>query len=61
MHKLKPKDYLDACYTIDKYIEGYAPRVFGMKGLNTWPTNDPCDPIMPTIIRRAPGRPKIAR
>jgi hypothetical protein len=61
MHKQKPEDYLDSCYTIDKYMEGYAPRVFGMEGLNTWPADDSCDPIMPPVIRRAPSRPKIAR
>ena len=61
MHKQKPDDYLDACYTIDKYMEGYAPRVFSGEGPNTWPVDDPCDPIMPPIVRRAPGRLKIAR
>jgi hypothetical protein len=61
MHKQKSEDYLDACYTIDKYMGGYAPRVFGVEGPNTWPVDDPCDPIMPPIVRRAPGRPNIAR
>ena len=61
MHKQKLEDYLDACYTIDKYMEGYAPRVFGVEGPNTWPANDLCVPIMPLIVRRAPGKLKIAR
>ena len=61
MHKQKPEDYLDACYTIDKYMEGYIPRVFVVEGPNTWPADDPCNPIMTLVIRRASGRPKIAR
>jgi hypothetical protein len=61
LHKEKPEKYVDACYKMEKYMEGYAPRVFGMEGPNTWPTDDPCDPIMPPIVRRAPGRPKITR
>jgi hypothetical protein len=61
MHKQKPKDYLDACYTIDKYMVGYAPRIFGVEGPNTWLADDPCDPIMSLVVRRTLGRPKIAR
>ena len=61
MHKQKPEDYMDACYIVDKYMKGYAPRVFGVERPNTWLADDPCDPIMPPIIRRASGRPKITR
>jgi hypothetical protein len=61
LHKGKPEKYVDACYKMEKYMEGYAPRVYGMEGPNTWPTDDPCDPIMPPIVRRAPSRPKITR
>ena len=32
-----------------------------MEGPNTWPSNDPSDAIIPPVIRRAHGRPKIAR
>jgi hypothetical protein len=61
LHKGKPEKYVDACYKMEKYMEGYAPRVYGMEGPNTWPTDDPCDLIMPPIVRRAPSRPKITR
>jgi hypothetical protein len=61
MHKQKQEEYLDACYKIEKYMERYAPRVFGVEGSNTWPADDLCDPIMPPVVRRAPGKPKIAR
>ena len=57
MHKQKLEDYLDACYTIDKYMKGYAPRIFGVEGPNTWLADDPCDSIMPPIVRRVLGRP----
>jgi hypothetical protein len=46
---------------IDKYMQGYAARVYGMQGPNTWPSDDSCDAILSPIIKRAPGRPKITR
>ena len=61
MHKHKPKAYLDGYYKIEKYMEGYVARVFGVEGPNTWPTDDPCEVILPLVVRRAPGRPKIVR
>jgi hypothetical protein len=61
IHKQKPEDYLDACYTIDKYMEEYATRVFGMEGPNIWPVDDPFDHIIPPVFRRALGRSKTAR
>ncbi|XP_059450921.1 uncharacterized protein LOC132181698 [Corylus avellana] len=61
MHKQNPEDYLDDYYKMDKYIQGYAARVYGMEGPQTWPADDPCDQILPPCIRRAPGRPKISR
>jgi hypothetical protein len=61
MHKQKLEEYMDAYYKIEKYIEGYAPRIFGMEGPNTWPVDDPCDVILPPVVRRAPGKPKISR
>ncbi|XP_059461967.1 uncharacterized protein LOC132190960 [Corylus avellana] len=48
-------------WQMDKYMQGYAARVYGMEGPQTWPADDPCDEIQPPIIRRAPGRPKISR
>ena len=61
LHKQKLEDYLDACYTIGKYMEGYALKNFGVEGPNTWSSDDPCDPIMSPVIRKALGKPKIAR
>ncbi|XP_059461803.1 uncharacterized protein LOC132190770 [Corylus avellana] len=61
MHKQKPEDYLDDYYKMDKYMQGYAVRVYGMEGPQTWPADDPRDQILPPCIRRAPGRPKISR
>jgi hypothetical protein len=59
--KQKLEAYLDGYYIIDKYIQRYTTRVYGMQGPNTWPFDDPCDVILPPIIKKALGRPKITR
>jgi hypothetical protein len=61
MHKQIPEDLLDDCYKMDKHMQGYASRVYGIEGLQTWPANDPCDAILAPNIQRALGRPKISR
>ena len=55
MHKQKLEKYLDACYKMEKYMEGYALRVFGVEEPNTWLADDPYDPIMSPIVRMAPS------
>jgi hypothetical protein len=32
MHKQTPEDLLDDCYKMDKYMQGYAERVYGIEG-----------------------------
>jgi hypothetical protein len=59
IHKQKTEVYLDGYYMIDKYMQGYAARVFGLECPNTWLSGDPYNAILPPVIRRAPGRPKI--
>ncbi|XP_059431442.1 uncharacterized protein LOC132164938 [Corylus avellana] len=61
MHKQKSEEYLNGYYMMDKYMQGYAARVYSMESPNTWLADDPCNEILTPIIRRAPGRPKIAR
>ena len=41
MHKQKPEAYLDGYYMIDKYMQGYAAQVYGIRGPNTRPSDDP--------------------
>jgi hypothetical protein len=61
IYKHMPEAYLNGYYKMDKYMEGYVARVFGVEGPNTWPANDPCNAILPLVVRKAPSRPKIAR
>ncbi|XP_059458345.1 uncharacterized protein LOC132187941 [Corylus avellana] len=61
MNKQKSEAYVNGYYKMDTYMQCYAARVYGMEGPMTLSSDDPCNVILPPIIRKASGRPKIAR
>jgi hypothetical protein len=60
IHKQRPEKWLDNCYKIEKYIQGYVGRVYGIEGPHTWLVDDPCYAILPPNIQMAPRRLKIS-
>ncbi|XP_048501011.1 uncharacterized protein LOC125497627 [Beta vulgaris subsp. vulgaris] len=58
--KESPEDYVDECYSREKYIKAYEAHIKPMPGAKHW---DPCNypEPLPPIIRRMPGRPSLKK
>ena len=56
MHKQRLEECLDNCYKMEKYMQWYAGRVYGIESPHTWPADDPCDAILPPNIQKASSR-----
>ncbi|GLT68253.1 hypothetical protein SLA2020_405020 [Shorea laevis] len=55
LHKHKPEDYLDGCYSVSKYIKAYDSKIHAMPGPEEWPPAVGCDDILPPNVRVQPG------
>lgn len=51
-----PEDFVDDCYRIAAYRCAYSPSIVAMSR-----PKSVADPILPSIVRRMPGRPKKAK
>uniref|UniRef100_A0A2N9ILE3 SWIM-type domain-containing protein n=1 Tax=Fagus sylvatica TaxID=28930 RepID=A0A2N9ILE3_FAGSY len=56
----KIEDYVDLCYTIEKYKKSYKPIIHPVPSMKQW-TRTQYDPIDPPLERCHPGRPKRMR
>uniref|UniRef100_A0A2N9ETW0 SWIM-type domain-containing protein n=1 Tax=Fagus sylvatica TaxID=28930 RepID=A0A2N9ETW0_FAGSY len=56
----KIEDYVDHCYTIEKYKKSYEPIIYPMPSMEQWAQTQ-YDPVDPPLERCHPGRPKRMR
>uniref|UniRef100_A0A2N9HBF3 SWIM-type domain-containing protein n=1 Tax=Fagus sylvatica TaxID=28930 RepID=A0A2N9HBF3_FAGSY len=56
----KIEDYVDHCYTIEKYKKSYEPIIHPVPSMEQW-TQTQYDPVDPPLERCHPGRPKRQR
>jgi hypothetical protein len=56
----KIEDYVDHCYTIEKYRKSYEPIIHPVPSMEQW-TRTQYDPVDPPFERCHPGRPKRMR
>uniref|UniRef100_A0A2N9J5M7 CCHC-type domain-containing protein n=1 Tax=Fagus sylvatica TaxID=28930 RepID=A0A2N9J5M7_FAGSY len=56
----KIKDYVDHCYTIEKYKKSYEPIIHPVPSMKQW-IRTQYDPVDPPLERCHPGRPKRKR
>jgi hypothetical protein len=55
-----PSDFVDQCYSREKYLECYSFGVSPINGMEMWPQVDIEEPL-PPHYKRGPGRPKKLR
>ncbi|KAK5819438.1 hypothetical protein PVK06_024438 [Gossypium arboreum] len=58
---VSPETYVNACYTVTTQFNIYSYLINPIKGPMQWEHVRDMEPILPTIIRRSPGRPKQTR
>ncbi|XP_057798030.1 uncharacterized protein LOC131014162 [Salvia miltiorrhiza] len=58
--KEEPTDYVNECYSVDKYLKAYAYALEPINGKKMWPKGVGY-PVEPPMIKSMPGRPKKKR
>ncbi|KAE8668978.1 hypothetical protein F3Y22_tig00112276pilonHSYRG00031 [Hibiscus syriacus] len=58
LNNQRPEAYVHNSYFVTTQREIYSHFIQPMRGPNQWLTDTTCEPVIPPIIRRPPGRPK---